>query len=189
MDPETESKADENLLASLTKHCEQRESKYPTCWVLLYCVYQKYNYRPGLEYCRRKFEQLQRYNIIDIRNLPIPLWEIYYKYELTFKTARGLLFWCITKYFLRQGLYYFAQLVFNNISDQCTEYERYMFESTLDILIGNITPNYKIRKFTFNKEPNAKYLVGISSWFRLCFPFVSDRLYQQFSNAFHWKPI
>lgn len=161
-DPETEGQADENLLASLTKLCEVEKSKNPTCWVILYCVYKKYNYKPGLEYCRWKFEQLKRFGIVDIKYLPTPLWEIYNKYELVFTTPKGDLFWRITKHLLRQGLYYFAQLVFNNISDQCTDYERYIFESTIDILVQKITPNYKLKKFSFNKEPNSNYLVSFS---------------------------
>lgn len=159
-DPETEPRADENLLASLTRLCETQPSKYPTYWVILYCVYKKYNYNPGTEYCRWKIEQLLRFGVFDIKYLPIPLWDIYNNYELEFTNPRDNLFWSVTRHLLSQGLYHLAQIVFNNISDQCTNYERYFFESTFNILLNNITPTYKTQKFTFSKNLNVQYLVS-----------------------------
>ncbi|XP_037939114.1 uncharacterized protein LOC119672193 [Teleopsis dalmanni] len=118
-----------------------------TVWILLYCLYYKSYYKPGISYARWKFMCLYDTICTELPEIPISLWQIYNNHELTFKSKRCKNFYRTMKFLLQLGLYKFGELIFLHLTDQLPAIEDYITMITFTLISGESNSKFKIRNF------------------------------------------
>uniref|UniRef100_A0A1B0FP34 Tetratricopeptide repeat protein n=1 Tax=Glossina morsitans morsitans TaxID=37546 RepID=A0A1B0FP34_GLOMM len=130
----------ENLLKALRHYCEEVNPKFPVGWMVLYCVYKKHDYRPGMNYTRWKYENLTDQLFTDIIRIPKSRWEIFNNFQPSLKTERGKYFWQACEFLLKLGLYYFARWLFDDIINELKKVEIYIVDASLQLAEKLIPP-------------------------------------------------
>ncbi|XP_011200065.2 uncharacterized protein LOC105223881 [Bactrocera dorsalis] len=130
-------------------------------WILWHCIYKQCGYLPGIEFTRLKYENLVNQHYWDFPNIPYSRFSIYNDVYVQFYTKKGQLLFIIVKHFLWLGTYIFADIVFDAISDECTPAEKYMFKSTIKILTDDLTEDYTMQSFDYDKS--MKFLVAFTN--------------------------
>ncbi|KNC30036.1 hypothetical protein FF38_03061, partial [Lucilia cuprina] len=158
--PEESSNAEEFLIKSLIKHNINHNPKSLTGWILLYCVYKKYNYEPGMTYCRWKYENLYKRSFVKLDIIPKSRWEIYMPYKIKLKSIKGQNYIKVFEILLRLGLYNFSEWIFTEIAEECMEIERYFVTSTFMILNKNLE-KFQIKTFPLDKLINSLQMSAV----------------------------
>lgn len=146
-DPNVSANATECLLNSITQYAIRHEMQLDG-WILLYCYYKEFAYAPGYSYARWKLENLitKRSNL---STAPYSLWGIMLSFDPIFNSQHGdKVFQCF-KTFVRLGLYEFAEVVFNDIQNQCSALDRYLINTQLSILQNKLKEDIEL----FNLPP------------------------------------
>ncbi|XP_065364699.1 uncharacterized protein LOC135957823 [Calliphora vicina] len=151
-DPEHTQTADEDLINALTKYNMSHSPKSLTGWILLYCLYKRYNYQPGMAYCRWKYENLYESLFVKLEFIPKSLWEIYMPHKISLKSLKGQNYIKVFDKLLRLGLYNFAEWVFKEIADECMDIEIYFVSSTFMILHNKNQEHMTIKTFTVDDK-------------------------------------
>ncbi|XP_037824055.1 uncharacterized protein LOC119612332 isoform X2 [Lucilia sericata] len=159
-DPEESSNAEEFLIKALIKHNMNHNPKSLTGWILLYCVYKKYNYAPGMAYCRWKYENLYNRLFVKLDFIPKSRWEIYMPHKMKLKSIKGQNYIKVFETLLRLGLYNFAEWVFAEIAEECMEIERYFVSSTFTILNNNLE-KFSLKTFSVDKLINSLHMSAV----------------------------
>uniref|UniRef100_A0A1A9W430 Uncharacterized protein n=1 Tax=Glossina brevipalpis TaxID=37001 RepID=A0A1A9W430_9MUSC len=141
---EGESNVTENLLKALKHYCEKMQPKFPVGWMILYCIYKKHNYRPGMSYARWKYENLMEALVIEIHCIPKSRWEIYNNFRPNLKTERAKFFWKACEFLLQLGLYCFARWLFDDIANEFMEVERYIIDASLKLAVKLVATNFML---------------------------------------------
>uniref|UniRef100_A0A1I8PHY7 Tetratricopeptide repeat protein 18 n=1 Tax=Stomoxys calcitrans TaxID=35570 RepID=A0A1I8PHY7_STOCA len=156
-DSEQVNSAKENLLHSLSQHCEANFQDIST-WILLYCLYKQNKYFPGMEYCRWNFENLLNNVCWVMPAMPQSRWDMYMPHKIEFKSKRSQNFYIVTNLFLKLGLYEFAQWIFDEISPEAMELEKYFINNTFKILMNKLEKKFNIKNFPTEKFLNSKQM-------------------------------
>uniref|UniRef100_A0A1A9ZEV4 Uncharacterized protein n=1 Tax=Glossina pallidipes TaxID=7398 RepID=A0A1A9ZEV4_GLOPL len=146
----------EHLLRALTHYCENAYCEFPIGWMILYCIYKKHNYRPGMSYTRWKYENLKDALFNEIKYIPKSRWEIFNNFEPKLKTQKGKFFWKACEFLLKLGLYYFALFLFDVIADELEEAERYIVDASFKLAVKLVTADFMPEDFSLgdNKHEN-----------------------------------
>uniref|UniRef100_A0A1A9W422 Tetratricopeptide repeat protein n=1 Tax=Glossina brevipalpis TaxID=37001 RepID=A0A1A9W422_9MUSC len=142
----------ENLLKALTHYCEEVQRKFPIGWVILYCVYKKHNYNPGMSYARWKYENLVDAFFIEIKYIPKSRWEIFNNFTPKLITKKGIFFWKGCQFLLQFGLYYFAWLLFEDIANELEEIERYIIDTSFKLAVKLVGSNFITQNFLLGER-------------------------------------
>lgn len=159
---ENNSTADESLINALIEFCESSEPNSKVGWMLLYCAYKKYNYRPGMSYARFNYENVLKSDFIEGMCLPKSRWEILNNYKPNSQSEKFQYFWEPTNFLLCLGLYQFAAWMFEEVADNCSEVERYILETSLKLHMGSLGGDFIPQNFVLNSVFNKAELVRIS---------------------------
>lgn len=151
--------ANENLIRSITRLSLDNPQEITT-WILLYCLYKKHNYLPGMEYCRWKYENLYRNTSLEMPYIPKSRWDIYMAHKLEFKSQKGHHFYQVVNVFLSLGLYQFAEWIFDEIAADAMEVEKYFMSSTFKIFLNTLELKFAFKNFPVEKFLNPLYLVS-----------------------------
>uniref|UniRef100_A0A1A9UW01 Uncharacterized protein n=1 Tax=Glossina austeni TaxID=7395 RepID=A0A1A9UW01_GLOAU len=149
---DSEDNATENLLNALTHYCEEVQPKLPIGWMILYCIYKKHDYRPGMSYARWKYENVMENLFFDIKYIPKSRWQMFNDFQPKLKTERQMHFWKVCELLLQLGLYHFARLLFEDIADELQKIERYILNTSFKLAVNLIEPNLITRRFSFARE-------------------------------------
>lgn len=154
--------AEENLIEALSYYSINQTPKSLTGWILLYCLYKKYNYQPAMSYCRFKYENLYDCLYVKLEFIPKSRWEIYMPYKINLKSSKGQTYIKVCDQLLRLGLYNFAEWVFKEIADECIEIEKYFFSKTFQMLENKLhIDTFNIKMFSVEKHMNPLQLVNV----------------------------
>uniref|UniRef100_W8AZH6 Tetratricopeptide repeat protein 18 n=1 Tax=Ceratitis capitata TaxID=7213 RepID=W8AZH6_CERCA len=170
------------LLQALEDY-SKRFPKEPSIWILLYCLYNKYEYLPGMSFTRLKFENITKDLVFELK-IPLTLWNIYCKQNLEFTSQRSIQFYKAIQEFLKLGLFLFAQIIFAEVLDECTETEKYCVETTLKILLKEPTDIYPKRSsqglhtkiFQSHINGQLHYYNGEISAAKECYAFILENV-------------
>ncbi|KAM7350289.1 uncharacterized protein ACRADG_008901 [Cochliomyia hominivorax] len=154
-DLEQYEQAEEDLFKAFTYYNTIYHPKSLTGWILLYCLYKKYNYEPGMTYCRWTYENLYDSFHTKLEFIPKSRWEIYMPYQIQLKTLKGQNYIKIFQQLLRLGLYTFAEWVFEEISAECMEIEKYFTTNTFLILNNKNSDNVRVNTFSMDQLKNS----------------------------------
>uniref|UniRef100_A0A1A9W432 Tetratricopeptide repeat protein 18 n=1 Tax=Glossina brevipalpis TaxID=37001 RepID=A0A1A9W432_9MUSC len=143
-----EQTADENLLIALNEFCENIQPKNQIGWILLFCLYKRHKYRPGMEYSRWKYDNLFRHRILAIKYIPTSRWDMFNNFTPKLTSTRGQYFWKAVEVLLDIGLYGFAAWIFDEIADECSD-----IENTYKYEVGIL--RYGYRMIRMKKLENA----------------------------------
>lgn len=148
------------LFKSLSDFCAYTSSLTEVGMVILYCLYKKYDYLPGIEYTRWKYQKYSC-NFEQVQNIPLSKWLIYMPHSLEPKSRKEQYFYKIFKLLLSLGLYEFALWIFEEMAGDCLEVEKYLMFTTFGLLLNNL--NVKLWKMnTFaNERFHNEHLVRI----------------------------
>ncbi|KAI9585895.1 hypothetical protein GQX74_001742 [Glossina fuscipes] len=135
----------ENLLKALRHYCEEVNPKFSVGWMVLYCVYKKHDYRPGMSYTRWKYENLMDTLFTDIKRIPKSRWKLLNDFQPSLKTRRGKYFWQACEFLLKLGLYYFARWLFDDIINELGEVEIYIVDASLKLAEKHVPPVFALR--------------------------------------------
>uniref|UniRef100_A0A1A9ZEV3 Uncharacterized protein n=1 Tax=Glossina pallidipes TaxID=7398 RepID=A0A1A9ZEV3_GLOPL len=138
----------ENLLKALTHFCEDVQPKIPIGWMILYCIYKKHDYRPGMSYARWKYENVMGNLFFEIKYIPKSRWQMFNNFQPKLKTERQTYFWKACELLLQLGLYHFAWLLFEGIADELQEIERYILNTSFQLATNLIQSNFITRSFS-----------------------------------------
>lgn len=138
----------ENLLKALTHYCEKEEPKSPVGWMILYCIYKKHDYRPGMSYARWKYENVMENLFFKIKYIPKSRWQMLNNFQPNLKTKRQMYFWNACELLLQLGLYRFAWLLFEDIADELQEIERYIVNTSFQLAVNLIESNFITQSFS-----------------------------------------
>uniref|UniRef100_A0A1A9UW05 TPR_REGION domain-containing protein n=1 Tax=Glossina austeni TaxID=7395 RepID=A0A1A9UW05_GLOAU len=155
---ENNSTADESLIKALIEFCEFTEPNSKVGWMLLYCTYKKYNYRPGMSYARFNYENVIKGGFTQSMCLPKSRWEIFNNYIPKSQSEKFQYFWEPINFLLCLGLYKFASWMFEEVADNCSEVERYILETSLKFHMGSIGEDFIPQNFVLNSEFNKAEL-------------------------------
>lgn len=126
----------ENAFEELLKTVKGFIEKYPKeidFWILLHCLYSSSSYLPGMEFTRWKYECLYKHLGEELPLLPKSRWSTNNNYKLTVTSMRGIKFYGVIEKFLNLGLYKFAEIVFNQLSPECSDVEKHLMTLTFSI--------------------------------------------------------
>lgn len=157
--PEEAETAEEKLINVLSEYCSSYCPKSTVGWILLNCLYKKYNYKAGMSYTRWKYENLYDNIFVQLELIPISRWEIYLPYKITSKSVKDQNFIKVMYQLLTLGLYDFAEWVFNEISNECLEVEKYLILNTFKIFKNDLDPKFSAKNFPVEKMLNPLHLV------------------------------
>ncbi|KAL9924979.1 uncharacterized protein ACN2A1_010355 [Glossina fuscipes fuscipes] len=143
-----ENNAAENLLNALTHYCEEVQPKIPIGWMILYCIYKKHDYRPGMSYARWKYENVMENLFFKIEYIPKSRWQIFNNFQPKLGTERQTYFWKACEALLQLGLYHFAWLLFEEIADELEEVERYILNTSFKLAVNLIKSKFITRSFS-----------------------------------------
>lgn len=146
-DPNVAANATECLLNNITQYAMRNEVQ-PDGWILLYCYYRQFNYEPGFSFARWKLESLIAKHT-NMSTAPYSLWGIMLNLNPDFQTQYGNTVFQCFKTFVRLGLYEFAEVVFKQIEQLCSDLERYLINTQLSILLKNLPEDMEL----FNLPP------------------------------------
>lgn len=147
---ETALNAFEELLETIKEFIESYPKEIDF-WILLYSLYSNSGYLPGMEYTRWKYEYLYQFPRRELPLLPRSRWSIYNNFHLILTSTKGKKFGEVMELFLSLGLYQFAEIVFNQISTECTDPYKYFMISTFGIFQNTLPAKYANRQFPAEK--------------------------------------
>lgn len=147
------------LLVGLRHFCEIMHPKFPVGWMLLYCVYKRHTYRPGMDYARWHYENRIMLPFIEIDNLPTSRWEIFNHFEPTLQTEKAKYFWKAITCLLKLGLYIFAQWLYEDIAEQLPTIERYILDASFKLATNQVEDFDIVETLQVDSPMNAADLV------------------------------
>ncbi|KAH8393514.1 hypothetical protein KR200_003713 [Drosophila serrata] len=160
--PETAADCTECLLRSIElfadMHPHQQEA-----WILLYCYYKQFNYEPGCAYARWRFEDQRVRTQYTFPSVPESIWSIYLPLEPSFASPKGNFFFQVFMSFVRLGLYEFAKVVFASVEHLCSEADRYMINTQMDVLLNQLDGNLKLKTFKFGDGDQASQMAALNA--------------------------
>lgn len=159
--PEQAEIAEENLISSLTEYCTHCCPNSLTGWIVLYCLYKKHKYQPGMAFTRWQYENRYDSKFFNLEVIPTSRWEIYMPYNIKLKSIKGQTYIKVMEQLLRVGLYEFAEWVFNEISNECLGEEKYCMINTFKIFSNNFDKNCVTKDFSVEKHENPLQLVSL----------------------------
>lgn len=157
--PESNARAEEDLIKALSDYSETQNPTPLTVFVLLYCVYKRHRYQAGMTYCRWRYENLFDSTFIKLEFIPKSLWDIYMPHKIVANSIKVQNFNKVCYNLLRLGLYTFAQWVFAEIANECLDIERYFYASTFLILDNSLGDKIQLENFSLDKLESSKQLV------------------------------
>uniref|UniRef100_A0A1A9WUQ6 Uncharacterized protein n=1 Tax=Glossina brevipalpis TaxID=37001 RepID=A0A1A9WUQ6_9MUSC len=122
--------ANEKLLIALNDFCENMQPKSQIGWILLFCLYKKHKYRPGMEYSRWKYDHLFRDTMPTIEYIPTSRWNIFNNFTPNLTSIKAQYFWKAIEVLIDIGLYRFAAWIFDEIADECSDIEEYIIKTS-----------------------------------------------------------
>ncbi|ALC38585.1 CG14339 [Drosophila busckii] len=142
--------ATECLLKSIFKYAEFHARQLDG-WVLLHCYYKHFNYAPGYDYARWRYEDQLRLPRGNAAATPFSFWGINLNIYPEFSEPRGRIFFGVFKMFVRLGIYEFGEIIFAQIQSLCSEAYRYMINTQLMILRKTLPEDYELSTFEFDE--------------------------------------
>ncbi|EDW12988.1 uncharacterized protein LOC6577591 [Drosophila mojavensis] len=161
-EPTVSANANECLLNSITlyaEHCSNR----PDGWILLYCYYKRFNYAPGYSYARWRLENYEKGITVQTSSSPHNLWSIMLNHCPRFDRQRSYSFYETFMLFVRLGLYEFAQVVWEDVQDDCSLADNYMISTQLKIFLNQLEEDFETQTFSFEDMDDEDVLAGFNA--------------------------
>uniref|UniRef100_A0A1A9UW04 Uncharacterized protein n=1 Tax=Glossina austeni TaxID=7395 RepID=A0A1A9UW04_GLOAU len=155
-----EETADEKLLIGLNEFCESTQPKSQVGWILLFCVYKRHKYRPGMEYSRWNYNKLFKNVMPKIKYMPRSRWIMFNGFTPNLTSPKGQYFWSAIEVLLQLGLYEFAAWIFDEIADECLDVEKYIINTSFIFHLRRANKDFVTRQFSGRKSQNAENLSG-----------------------------
>lgn len=156
-----EGEAFSNMMEQLRQFAAQNNLDREV-WILLYCYYKQKMYLSGMEFTRWKYENLYKIRERAIPPIPSSLYKCFMlaNFEPNPRTIYAAKFYAVFRTFAELGAYGFAQVVFQEIAGEFLEIERYLINTTLNMLQGKIDDSFEFQNPSVGESEQGKLLVS-----------------------------